>query len=95
MADLFRLSGTSDGVKDNIPRAQAAIHAHRGSKFQVATTKEAMKSLWAARKEALWAMLAVRPEGTQIWSTDVAVPLSHLAEIIGMSKHHLSQRRGY
>lgn len=42
-----------------------------------------MTNLWAARKEALWAVLAVRPEGTQIWSTDVAVPLSRMAEIIG------------
>jgi D-lactate dehydrogenase (cytochrome) len=42
-----------------------------------------MANLWAARKEALWATLAVCPEGTQIWSTDVAVPLSKMAEIIG------------
>lgn len=42
-----------------------------------------MQSLWSARKQALWASLAVRPEGTQIWSTDVAVPLSRMAELIG------------
>lgn len=42
-----------------------------------------MQSLWSARKQALWANLAVRPEGTQIWSTDVAVPLSRMAELIG------------
>lgn len=42
-----------------------------------------MANLWAARKECLWATLAVKPEGTQIWSTDVAVPLSRMAEIIG------------
>jgi D-lactate dehydrogenase (cytochrome) len=44
-----------------------------------------MDSLWSARKQALWASLAVRPEGTQIWSTDVAVPISRLAEIIGIA----------
>lgn len=43
-----------------------------------------MNSLWSARKEALWACLAVRPDGTQIWSTDVAVPISKLADLIGM-----------
>ncbi len=42
-----------------------------------------MDSLWSARKQALWASLAIRPEGTQIWSTDVAVPLSRLGDIIG------------
>ncbi|KAK7417846.1 hypothetical protein QQX98_004321 [Neonectria punicea] len=45
-----------------------------------------MQSLWSARKQALWANLAARPEGTQIWSTDVAVPLSRMAELIDISK---------
>ncbi len=44
-----------------------------------------MNSLWAARKEALWACLAVRPEGTELWSTDVAVPISRMAKLIGES----------
>ena len=44
-----------------------------------------MDSLWAARKEALWATLAVRPEGTSAWSTDVAVPISQMAKLIGKS----------
>ena len=43
-----------------------------------------MASLWSARKQALWACLAARPEGTQIWSTDVAVPISRMADMIGM-----------
>ena len=43
-----------------------------------------MEALWSARKQALWASLAVRPEGTQIWSTDVAVPISRMADLIGM-----------
>ncbi len=41
------------------------------------------KSLWSARKEALWSMLALRKDGTEVWSTDVAVPLSRLPDIIG------------
>lgn len=42
-----------------------------------------MHNLWSARKEAIWAMCSQRAEGTQIWSTDVAVPLSQMPEIIG------------
>lgn len=30
-------------------------------------------------------MLALRKEGDEVWSTDVAVPLSRLPDIIGMS----------
>lgn len=43
-----------------------------------------MEALWSARKQALWASLAVRPEGTEIWSTDVAVPISRMADLISM-----------
>lgn len=45
-----------------------------------------MDSLWAARKTALWASLATRPEGTQMRSTDVAVPMSRLADIVEIVK---------
>lgn len=51
--------------------------------FEFASTTEQMDALWSARKQALWASLAVRPEGTEVWSTDVAVPLSRMAELIG------------
>ncbi|KAJ5733933.1 hypothetical protein N7493_002719 [Penicillium malachiteum] len=38
-------------------------------------------------KEAIWAIIATGPEGSQIWSTDVAVPISRLAEIVELSKN--------
>src|SRR6201996_1061308 len=40
--------------------------------------------LWSARKEALWSMLALKTdESKSVFSTDIAVPLSRLADIIG------------
>ena len=36
-------------------------------------------------------MVSIRKEGTVLWSTDVAVPLSRLAEIIDISKAECSQ----
>lgn len=57
--------------------------SHGCLSFESASTEADMDSLWSARKQALWATLAVRPEGTQIWSTDVAVPISRMAELIG------------
>lgn len=32
-------------------------------------------------------MMALRTSGSDVWSTDVAVPISRLPEIIGRSKH--------
>ncbi len=51
-----------------------------------------MHNLWSARKEAIWAMCSQRAEGTQIWSTDVAVPLSQMPEIIGGCHFFLVQK---
>lgn len=82
-----RFSGTQRSINDDIARVKRIAEIHNGDEFLIATTKVEMENLWAARKEALWASLAVRPEGSQIWSTDVAVPLSRMAEIIGWLIH--------
>ncbi|KAK6714901.1 hypothetical protein SNK04_005827 [Fusarium graminearum] len=47
------------------------------------------KALWSARKEALWSMMALRETDGHVWSTDVAVPLSRVSELIDVSKKDL------
>lgn len=75
-------------MKDSLNSAQALAKAHECKTFEKASTKDEMESLWSARKQALLASLAGRPEGTQLKSTDVAVPLSRMAEIIGKPNVH-------
>ena len=88
---FIKFSGSARTVEDSIEAARIISNEHRGSSFSAALDQPTMDALWSARKQALWAMLAVRPEGTQIWSTDVAVPLSNLAEIVQKSKSDASQ----
>jgi D-lactate dehydrogenase (cytochrome) len=78
-----RFSGTEQAIKDHIQIVQGIAKQWEGGAFQFARTEHEKTVLWSARKEALWAMLAQRPPGTEIWSTDCAVPISRLAEIIG------------
>lgn len=80
---VSRVSGSENAVKDSIRSAKQVAQSHKCQSFESASREAEMESLWSARKMALWASLAVRPEGTQIWSTDVAVPLSRMAELIG------------
>lgn len=80
---MDRFSGTTQSVEADIARAEAIAAKREGSAFEFAKTEKEMHGLWAARKEAVWAMSAQRPEGTQMWSTDVAVPLSRMPELIG------------
>ncbi|TPX19104.1 uncharacterized protein E0L32_011177 [Thyridium curvatum] len=89
---FIKFSGGAAGiVQDSIEAARHVSTANGGTDFTVAKDEKAIDDLWSARKQALWAMLAVRPEGTQIWSTDVAVPLSHLADIVDQSKSNASK----
>ena len=83
---FIKLSGSNSAVKDSIKQVEAICRDLDGDTLQIAESEEEMNNLWSARKQALWSMLAVRPEGTEIWSTDVAVPISRLAEIIDYSK---------
>ncbi|KAF7545560.1 hypothetical protein G7Z17_g9089 [Cylindrodendrum hubeiense] len=80
---FLKFSGSQKSVEDSARLAQDIVLSSGGYSFESATTEEQMQSLWSARKQAVWASLAARPEGTQIWSTDVAVPLSRMAELIG------------
>ncbi|OAQ72561.1 glycolate oxidase, subunit GlcD [Pochonia chlamydosporia 170] len=83
---FIKFSGTEATVKDNIKSVQKVAKSFDCNSFEFASTTEQMDALWSARKQALWASLAVRPEGTEVWSTDVAVPLSRMAELIEISK---------
>ncbi|KAL4875783.1 hypothetical protein BJY04DRAFT_151113 [Aspergillus karnatakaensis] len=83
---LFKFSGSTQSITADIRRVEDIISRGGGSAFEFARTETEMQNLWAARKEAVWAMCAQKPDGTQLWSTDVAVPLSKLPEIIDMSK---------
>jgi D-lactate dehydrogenase (cytochrome) len=82
-SDSDRFSGTKAGVQENISHVKTIAKNHRAGDFDFATDELEQRRLWSARKEALWSMLALRKDGTEVWSTDVAVPLSRLPDIIG------------
>ncbi|KAH8590265.1 putative D-lactate protein, partial [Bisporella sp. PMI_857] len=86
---FFKFSGTKASVKENIAMVSAIAKAHRGGNFEFAKDAKEQKLLWSARKESLWSMLALRKEGSEVWSTDVAVPFSRLADIIEVSKKEM------
>ncbi|HTK28974.1 MAG TPA: FAD-linked oxidase C-terminal domain-containing protein [Vicinamibacterales bacterium] len=74
----------SDSARHVADQSEAvqAIAAERGGRgFQWATHLEDREKLWAARHQALYAALALRP-GARAWTTDVCVPISRLAECI-------------
>lgn len=82
---FFKFSGTKAGVQDNIDDVRAIVFQNQGSDFELEKDQSKQKVLWSARKEALWSMLCMRESGHEVWSTDVAVPISRLPDLVGKS----------
>ncbi|KAK1963439.1 glycolate oxidase [Colletotrichum sublineola] len=83
---FLKFAGTTDGIKADIAQVRDIVQPFKPRKIFFARDKQEEADLWAARKEALWTMTSIKPKGYSLWSTDVAVPISRLAEIITLSK---------
>jgi len=79
---FFEFHGISDvAVEDQIRAVEEIAREHGAQGFTWASTLEDRATLWQARHNAYYATVASRP-GARAWSTDVCVPISHLAECI-------------
>jgi D-lactate dehydrogenase (cytochrome) len=86
---FFKFSGSKASIAADIKEVKSIVAAHKGSDFEFARDKKEQDVIWSGRKQALWSLLAARPEGTELWTTDVAVPVSRLADMIGISSSPL------
>ncbi|KGO75269.1 FAD-binding, type 2 [Penicillium italicum] len=86
---FFKFSGTVAGVADSIDLTTKLAQENNAQSFEFARDDREANDLWSARKQSLWSMLALRKEGSEVWSTDVAVPISRLPDIIETSKKEL------
>jgi D-lactate dehydrogenase (cytochrome) len=79
---FFEFHGTSDvDVEDQIRAVEEIAREHGAKRFTWASSLEDRHVLWQARHNAYYAAVASRP-GARAWTTDVCVPISHLAECI-------------
>ncbi|KAK7244736.1 hypothetical protein RIF29_39562 [Crotalaria pallida] len=85
---MFEFIGTEAYAHEQTQIVRALVSEHNGSDFVFTEEPEAKKELWKIRKESLWACFAMEPN-KEAMSTDVCVPLSHLADIISRSKKEL------
>ena len=79
---FFEFHGTSDvAVEDQIRAVEEIAKEHGAKGFKWAASLEDRNTLWQARHNAYYATVASRP-GARAWTTDICVPISHLAECI-------------
>ncbi|KIY02416.1 uncharacterized protein Z520_02554 [Fonsecaea multimorphosa CBS 102226] len=80
---FFKFAGTPEGVKEQIKIIRNIAKGTKNQSFEFAKNDDEAAELWSARKEALWSVMAMRKNNSDhVWTTDVAVPISRLADII-------------
>ena len=76
---LFEFHGSEAGVQEQAQAVQEIAGTHHAIGFEWATRPEDRSRLWAARHNAYFSMLQMRP-GARAITTDCCVPISRLAE---------------
>lgn len=96
---FFKFAGTPSTVKEAIGLVQQTARSTKSSSFTFARSEAEAAELWSARKEALWSVMAQAPPvdpgreaetKTHVWTTDVAVPISCLPDIVERTKEDMT-----
>ncbi len=87
---FFEFHGSEQGVQEQTELAQSIAGENGGSAFQWTTNTEERNRMWRARHDVAYASKLLRPDG-RIWSTDVCVPISRLAECIDQTRQDVKE----
>lgn len=78
---FLEFHGSQSEVRGQAEQVQALAAEWGGGGFEWRSKPEERNELWRARHDVAWACKALRP-GSSLYSTDVCVPISRLAECI-------------
>jgi D-lactate dehydrogenase (cytochrome) len=79
---FFEFHGPSTAsVEEQARLVREVADGHGATSFQWTTSPEERARLWEARHNVLYATIASRP-GCKAWTSDICVPIAHLAECI-------------
>lgn len=87
---FFKFTGTKAHVEDDIQVVKEITSRHTTEGYNFCKTQEESDELWSARKHAFWAAQTYIAD-KEIMATDVAVPISRLADCIMETKKDLDK----
>lgn len=87
---LFKFTGPEPHVRHDIKVVEGITSEFTKDGFHFSKNKEECAELWEARKHAFWAAQTFE-ENKEIMATDVAVPISQLADCIMETKKDLDK----
>ncbi|XP_012292817.2 probable D-lactate dehydrogenase, mitochondrial isoform X1 [Aotus nancymaae] len=86
---FLEFHGSQQALEEQLQRTEEIVQQNGASDFSWAKEAKERRQLWAARHNAWYAALALRP-GCKGYSTDVCVPISRLPEIVVQTKEDLN-----
>jgi D-lactate dehydrogenase (cytochrome) len=88
---FFEFHGsTARNVEEQAEQVREIATEHGAGTFRWATGEEDRARLWEARHKAYFAAIALAP-GAMVWTTDICVPISRLAECVRETKNDLAR----
>jgi D-lactate dehydrogenase (cytochrome) len=87
---FVEFGGTEAGVAGDLETTRELAHDEGASAFESESDPTARAQMWSARHNALMASLALAP-GSRAMTTDVAVPVSELADAIEYARRTLDE----
>ncbi len=87
---FLEFHGTDASVAEQVETVRMICESHGGGRFQWAQQAEDRNKLWQARHDAAYAAKNMRPN-SEIFATDVCVPISRLAECITETKNDIER----
>ncbi|KAI1004658.1 D-lactate dehydrogenase [Podosphaera aphanis] len=89
---FFKFAGTPASVKEQIEIVQSLAKSVGCKTLEIAKSQQEQDELWSARKQALWSTISMgEREDNQVWTGDVAVPISRLPDIIEETKEDVKK----
>ncbi|SPJ70441.1 probable D-lactate dehydrogenase (cytochrome) [Fusarium torulosum] len=90
---FFKFTGSDEFIVQHLAKQVGHVtKRNHSTAYTFASDENERDELWSARKNALWSMLAMRKSPTdKVWTTDVAVPLSRLPDIIEFAKDDIEK----
>ena len=89
---FFEFHGSQVSVENDAQMVKEIVSEFNGFNFEWTSDESARRKLWQARHDLYWANLHNNP-GKRVVSTDMAVPLSRLADAVETCEKILSESR--
>lgn len=92
---FLKIGGRNENIiKELVQEVEGIARQHGSSNFEFAKDDDEKLMLWEARKYALWSVIdagKARNKGANVWTTDVALPLSNFAKVIEETKEEMDK----